>query len=135
MTEQVHAGFHAHRHLGVVLLTGAIAWTAQFYAMLFISGEACMDGTDNWGLLSGVGVRTLLTLVSLTAFGAAAWGVWNAYKHWSALSGKRSGLIHAEASDREEFMAFCGLLVAGVFVVGILWTALPVFTQLCARAR
>jgi hypothetical protein len=102
--------------------------------MLIIAGEACMDGAESWGPLSGGAVRALLGIVSLAALGTAAWGARNAYRHWSALS-NRPDFIRAEANDREEFMAFCGLLVSGVFVVGIIWTALPVFSQLCSRAR
>jgi hypothetical protein len=134
MGENTGTQFDPHRHLGRVLLTGAMAWAAQFYTFLVVTGEACRDATESWGPLSGSGVRALLGILSLAALTSAGMGMRSAYRHWKALSGRRD-LIHAEATNQEEFMAFCGVLVGGVFVVGIFWTALPIFTQFCSRAR
>jgi len=138
MDTQADSNHHAHaseRSLWFGVSAGAAAWAIHGLTCVMISSQACQNGTGAWGPLSEGDVRLLLGGITLGFLGVAFAGFASSYRNWRRLSVERK-LVHAEARGREQFMAFIGMVVGIVFIVGICWAGLPLaLLNVCVKMR
>ena len=124
----------SQRSLWFGFAAAAGAWLADGFIWQIVTSQACQDGTGDWGLLSGTAVRLLLGAITVALLAVAVAGAFSSYSNWKRLSNDQ--LVHAEAPGREQFMAFIGMIVGVVFIVGIVWAGLPlVLLDVCIKAR
>jgi len=127
------AGTPSRTALFVALLGGAVAWTAHLLVAYALVAYGC---TTRWG-----GLRPALVVLTVAAFAAAAgagvlsWRLWRraraadtpADDHWDARMGERTA--------RVSFLMVMGLVMAGLFALGILYQVAPVLlAQSCSPA-
>lgn len=95
------------------LLAGAFAWKLQLVVNYAVVPYAC------WHRAEGLG-----HLASFAAAALAATGVWVAWRNWKRAGGgmetERGGV-----TVRGRFMALCGMVLSGYFVLLILGQWLP----------
>lgn len=112
---------------GAWVLLGTLDW--------FITGRACVDGDPSWGALSAGGVRALLAGVGVLALAATLVALAGSARAWRELSGPTS-LTTAYGYGVAEYLAIAGVVISGVFLLAIVWTALPaVMVDICQGAR
>lgn len=105
------------------------AWVLQSSIAWFITGRACADGSA-----SGT-TRVLLLGVGLAALAAGGYAVLIALNAWRADTHSED-VLHAEGRGLIEYVAAAGFLVSSVFVLAIVWTALPaVMVDVCQGIR
>lgn len=113
----------------------ALAWAVHGLTSVFISWQACVDGDNDWGALSGAEVRWLMGAITLAMLAVAAAGLIGSLAKWRRLSG-RSRLIGAEGRSHPEYVALGGTFIGTAFVVGIVWGGVPLAVlDACTRAR
>ena len=98
-----------------VLLAPA-AWVAQGALGWWFGYEACTP----FGI---GGARAAVTVLSIVALAMAITGGWIAWTNWGRTTSERHP-TQVKAWDRVEFMSAGGVLVSGVFALGIAWAAL-----------
>jgi hypothetical protein len=85
--------------------------------------------------LRGDAVRLLLAAVTVALLAVAVTAGVVSYQNWRRLSDQRS-ISASEGRNRAEFMALAGVFVSTVFVVGIVWSGIPLFMiEAGVRAR
>ena len=110
-----------------VLLAPA-AWIAQGALGWYLGYEAC----TTFGVAQA---RLALMILSLLALGIAVASGLIAWTNWGAVSRERHP-GHVHGWNRVEFMAAGGVLVSGVFVIGIGWATLSaVLLDACGGMR
>jgi hypothetical protein len=121
--------------LSFSLAAPPLAWSIQSIAGYGLSSEACYPGdtprsaplySELWSMLLTInGVALLLGLL----------GILIAYRNWRATRRETGGnhVVLIERGDgRTRFLAMCGLLVSGGFVVATLFTSVTLFiSPLC----
>jgi hypothetical protein len=116
-------------------VASAIAWTSLGCLDILITWRACMHQED-FGIPSPrPEIRILFVVVAFTLLVLTVTAGITSYGSWRQLSSQRS-LLHAQAIERQEFMALLGVIISVTLGVGIVWLALPpLFLDLCWRAR
>ena len=116
-------------------VAGAVAWGTQGLLGVAISGELCKanynrmeDVRETGGFAALVVITVVLLLVTVTAALVS-------HANWRRLSNNER-LLPAEATGREQYMAFVGICVNVVFALGIIWAGLSILLlNMCVRAR
>ncbi len=106
------------------------------WALHLVIGYALVSLNCVWSLfpfrLFGIeGIRIiLLALTILTAVGVLAGGLIS-FRNWRRLrAGNRGDQI--DPTERYRFMMFSGMLLSGLFLLGLLWEIFPIFmVELC----
>ncbi len=99
---------------GVVLAPAA--WIAQGALGWYVGYRACAGETT-------AGARMALSVLTLAALAAALTGLAVAWGNWGRTTPERH-VADVKAWDRVEFMSAGGVLVSGVFTIGIAWAGL-----------
>lgn len=117
----------------VALLGAPLAWTLHLLAAYVLVAYACATG---WaGLRAALVVLTLVALAAAVASGLLARRLWVRARqvdrpsddHWDARMGERTA--------RVSFLMVTGLVMAGIFAVGIAYQSAPVLlVQPCPAA-
>ena len=116
-------------------VAGAAAWGVQGLLCVAISGELCKanynrveDVRNSGGFAALVAITVVLLLVCIA-------GALVSYSNWRRLTND-GRLVLAEATEREQYMAFVGIWVNVVCTLGIIWAGLAVLLlNMCVRAR
>ena len=116
-------------------VAGAAAWGVQGLLCVAISGELCKanynrveDVRNSGGFAALVAITVALLLVCIA-------GALVSYSNWRRLTND-GRLVLAEATEREQYMAFVGIWVNVVCTLGIIWAGLAVLLlNMCVRAR
>jgi hypothetical protein len=117
------------------LAASACAWAMLGILDIVITWRACVH-QEEWGNASAhPGARTLYILVSLALILTVLLAGTLSYRNWRALSTQRS-ILHAEATERREFMALLGVFISLTLGMGVLWLSIPpLIIQLCLRVK
>jgi hypothetical protein len=95
------------------------AWALQLMASYALTAHACFPGATPLASPAAGGSWTAALLVGVAALaaslaaGATAWGSWRS--------------THVGPERRTRFMALAGLLLSGIFLLGVLMNAIPLF--------
>jgi len=109
-------------------LLAPAAWIAQGSLGWYFGYEACA------GLTTG-GARVALAVLSAVALVAGLVGMSIAWSNWGRITPERHPM-DIKGWDRVEFMSAGGVLVSGMFTIGIVWAALsPVLLHECGGMR
>lgn len=116
-------------------VAGAAAWGVQGLLCVAISGELCKanynrmeDARNSSGFAALVVITVVLLLVCIA-------GALVSYSNWRRLTND-ARLLPAEATEREQYMAFVGIWVNVVCTLGVVWAGLAVLLlNMCVRAR
>jgi hypothetical protein len=112
---------------GGVLLAPA-AWIAQGSLGWYFGYAACEAMTT-------AGARTALGVLSVVTLAVALTGLWIAWTNWGRTTSSRH-VADIKGWDRVEFMSAGGVLVSGMFSIGIVWAGLsPILLDACGRMR
>jgi hypothetical protein len=104
------------RRLWAGVLLAPAAWIAQGALGWWFGYAACTP--------FGVGsARAGVAVLSIVALAIAVAGGWIAWTNWGRTTDERHP-TRVLAWDRVEFMSAGGVLVSGVFALGIVWAAL-----------
>jgi hypothetical protein len=121
--------------LRTALIIAPVAWALNGLLGWFVATQACLDGTDSWGALSGGGVRVLLGLVSIGALGATLFGLMTAATIWRRNTAG-PGLDNVQGGTSVSFLAAAGLLMGIIFTFGVVLNALaPIMVGVCESTR
>lgn len=104
------------------LLAGPTLWALQELAGWWITEQTCVDATSSWGPLSETGVRWLQVGIALAALAIVLLSLVMTFAAW-----RRSGTSAEErmqGRSRPDFLASFALLMAGVFTIALIWTAI-----------
>jgi hypothetical protein len=116
-------------------VAGAAAWGTQGLLCVAISGALCKanynrmeDVRESGGFAALLAITVVLLLVSIA-------GALVSHSNWRILTNNER-FLPAEATGREQYMAFVGVIVNVVFALGIIWAGLAVLLlNMCVRAR
>ena len=140
MTAQAHTDSSAAGHvpmgrLWFGFLAGPTVWATQEMVAAAITGWTCADAELAWGPLSGGGVRVLLALITLVAIAVVVLGLIVAWRGWNEIRNGSRG-TEATSSNTAGFMCVAGLLVGSLSLVGLLYTAVPLFfVESCGKLQ
>lgn len=113
---------------------GAAAWAVHGLTMYVLVGEACKDGSGDWGALSELEMRWLLGGITIGLLAVAVTALALSFRNWRALAHRP--FTDALGRDREEFMALAGVFAGACFVAGIVWAGLgPLLLDVCVTAK
>ena len=122
------------RRLWFGTAAGAAAWALHGFTCFVISADLCQTG-GVVGSLGTTGLRILLAAITAVALAVAIAGGVISFRNWRAVE-NHAGITHAEAPNREAFMALVGVFLSTVFVVGIIWAGIPlIVVNVCTSAR
>jgi hypothetical protein len=113
----------------------AVAWALQNTICEIIASKACQNNVGNWGPISPGGVRWLMGGVTIIALAVAVAAGITSVRIWRPLSDEPDA-VHAEGRRRVQFMSLVGMFASVAFVVGILWSGIPlIILETCVKAR
>ncbi len=113
----------------------AIAWALEGVIGVIVSAQFCPADLPHWGLVSQTSVKVALGLVTLVLLAIALSGGIVSFRNWRSLAGQRE-FTHAEGFSREAFMSVGGIFISVAFMVGIVWSGIPlIMLSECMRAR
>jgi hypothetical protein len=117
-------------------VAGAAAFSIQEFVCFQIAIQACKDGhVGDWGPLDAGGVRWILGGISIFLLLVTIAGGIVSFRNWRIVS-EQQRLGKAEGKNREAYMALFGLFVSAAFVIGIIWTGIPMAVlSTCVTAR
>lgn len=98
----------------------AVHFLASYVAMAVVCARFWQDAGAVAGARVGVGAATLIAAALCAAIGLRAWREWRRGQQQRQKQGQEKG------SERERFLEFATLLLAGLSVVGVLFVGLPV---------
>ena len=112
-------------------LLAPVLWFAWFIAVYSVQGAGCAIGLDETRALGFDALRLLLALITLAAAaGLVALGAWS-FLSWNRLLRDLEEEEH-HRHGYATFLAYGALLHAGLFLVAILWSGIPVlFMDAC----
>jgi hypothetical protein len=117
------------------LAGSAIAWTTLGVGDVLITWWACVQDQPLGGGTARTGAGLLYVAITLLLFTLSVAAGILSYRNWRRLSGAR-GLLHAEAQERQEFVALLGVVVSVTLGFGLVWLTIPLLIlKLCVRAR
>ena len=113
----------------------AVAWFVENAIGVIVSAEYCPANAPNWGFAGQTAVQVAVGIVVLALLIVAISGFAVAFKNWRTLAGRRE-FAHAEGISREAFMSVGGILISTFFIVGIVYSGIPLaILEQCMRAR
>jgi hypothetical protein len=121
--------------LSFSLAAPPLAWSVQSIVGYSISSEACYPGDTPRTLPLFAGLWDLLLGINGVALGVGVLGILIAYRNWSAtrweMGGDSEHLIE-RGEGRTRFLAMCGLLLGGGFVIATVFTSVTLLlSPLC----
>lgn len=118
--------------LGFGIVGAPLAWNIELLAGTALSGHQCFPRymplavplwTGTWGFLLAMSV---VAIVIAIAAGLVAW------RSWRRTRDEKPGSVHG-GEGRTRFMAMCGLLCSGLFMVALVFTlAAILLVPLCS---
>lgn len=135
VTDIAHPAPHRHRvgllALGFGLLGAPLAWNIALLAGTATSGYQCFPRHKPLALPLWAGTRGALLTMCVVALALGVAAALVAWRNWRRTRDEKSGPAHA-GEGRTRFMALCGLLVSGLFLIALLFTlAAIVLVPLC----
>lgn len=117
----------SHQNLAGIVVGPAI-WGLHFLLCYLTVALICARG---WAADGGLGAgRTVVAIATLLAAIAIAAAMVAAWRRWRQVRGL--GAADAGLEPRQRFLAAAGALLAGLSLLGTLWTGLPaVFVTTC----
>jgi len=113
----------------------AFAWLLEGAIGVIVSAQFCPANAPGWGIVGQNSVRLALGVVTIVLLILAISGAIVSFRNWQTLSGN-SEFVHAEGRTRDAFMSIGGIIISSVFIVGILWSGIPlIMLEQCMRAR
>jgi hypothetical protein len=113
---------------------GPLAWGLHIAGGWYVSGNACLLGSPQWGPLSRGDVWVLEAFVAIACIAIAAAAVVVAVLDWRASANRRISDIQADA--RPDFLAAVALIVSASFLLAVLYDALAqLMLPLCETIR
>lgn len=116
-------------------ITAAVSWVLLGCLDILINWRACQH-QEMYGIPPHViGPRVLIGCLALFLLVLVLIAGVISYRNWQRLSPERD-LLKTHAVERQEYMAFLGLIMTVTMGIGIVWLALPpIFLNICWRAR
>jgi hypothetical protein len=122
------------RRLWFGLLTTAVAWVGLGCIDILINWRACTYQQDYGIPPEQPGPRILIGLLALVLLILAITAGFTSFRNWHQLS--KQPLLDAQAVERNQFLAYGGMVVSLTLGVGIFLLGLPpFFLDICWRAR
>jgi hypothetical protein len=116
-------------------VAGAVAWGIQGLLGVAISGELCKANYNRMEDVRESGGFAVLVVITVVLLLVTIAGAVVSHSNWRRLTNNES-LLPAEATGREQYMAFVGICVNVVFALGIIWAGLAILLlNMCVRAR
>lgn len=106
-------------------LFAPIVWFVWFVSLYAVQGAGCELGlhqssfTGTSVLRVVLGALTVLAATAIAAVGASAFSAWRNVRD----SGDDAG---GRPIDQSQFLAYGALLHAGLFIVAVIWTGIPI---------
>jgi hypothetical protein len=103
------------------VLAGPLGWLVHLLASYGMSALACAKGWPGFTLFGWGGAQALIAGLTLAIEALIVAAGWRAYHHWRRLrdQGGRGG------SGFDQWMAFAGLLLSGMFFIAVLFAGIP----------
>ena len=135
VTDIAHPVPHRHRvgllALGFALLGAPLAWNIALLAGSAVSGYQCFPRHEPLALPLWAGTRDTLLAMCVVALALGVAAALVAWRNWRRTRDEKPGTAHA-GEGRTRFMALCGLLCSGLFLIALLFTlAAVVLVPLC----
>jgi hypothetical protein len=118
------------------LFGAPIVWSLQLMLGYGLVAYACFPGSEPRAVPMFGGLRSMVALVSVVALavalaaGATAWRSWRATRREHP--GDQEALLEV-GEGRTRFMALAGMLVSGLFVLGVIMNTIPLFIMPLCR--
>jgi hypothetical protein len=130
----LHPAPHRHaRSLGALWfgLSGApLLWSVQLMANYALVAHACFPSSIPLATPLFGGLWTLVLVISLVAAAVSLAAGATAWRSWRSTEAERPGghehLLETGAG-RTRFMALAGMLVSGLFLIGVIMNTIPLF--------
>jgi hypothetical protein len=112
------------------LFGAPLVWSIQLMLNYGLVAYSCFPGSEPrstplfGGLRTTVLIAGVVALAIALAAGVTAWRSWRATRHEHP--GGQEYLLEA-GEGRTRFMALAGMLVSGLFVLGVIMNAIPLF--------
>ena len=118
------------------LFGAPVVWSIQLMLNYGLVAYSCFPGSEPrttplfGGLRITVLVAGVVALAIALAAGITAWRSWRATRHEHP--GSHEALLEV-GEGRTRFMALAGMLVSGLFVLGVIMNAIPLFIMPLCR--
>lgn len=123
------------RRLWFGATAAAVCWALQNTICEIIASKACQNDVGSWGPLSQGGVRWLMAGVVVIALAISVAAGLTSFSIWHSRS-DAPNVIHGEGRRRVQFMSLVGIFASAAFVIGILWSGIPlIMLETCVKAR
>jgi hypothetical protein len=110
------------------------AWVLHLCGGWYVSGNGCLLGTRRWGSLSAGDVWTLQVVVAIACIALAGAALAVGILEWRASDNRR--LTEVQASARPDFLAAVAVMVAGAFLLAVVYNSLAqLVLPLCEATR
>lgn len=113
-----------------------VAWSLQLLASYALTAHACFPGAVPLARPAGADAWLIALIASAAAAVVAAVAGNTAWRSWRATRSEHPGdhgTLLEVGEGRTRFMALAGLLLSGIFFLGIVMNAVPLFlVQPCA---
>jgi hypothetical protein len=112
------------------------AWSIQLMLGYGLVAYSCFPGSEPRATPTFGGLRSMVAFVSVAALaislaaGGTAWRSWHATRREHP--GDEEALLEV-GEGRTRFMALAGMLVSGLFVLGVIMNAIPLFIMPLCR--
>ena len=106
------------------------AWSMQLMVNYALTAHGCYPGSEPRATPDFGGLSTLVLVISVAALTVAAAAGGAAWRSWRASRTEHPG-DHAypleTGAGRTRFMALAGLLLSGLFLLGVVMATIPLF--------
>lgn len=107
--------------LGFGILGAPLAWNVELLVGSALSGYQCFPRYVLLAAPGWTGTWGLLLLMSLIAIIVAIAATLVSWRSWRRTCDEKPGSVHS-GDGRTRFMAMCGLLCSGLFMIALLFT-------------
>jgi hypothetical protein len=107
------------------LLAGPVLWFVHFVLVWGMAELGCRINFSNMELITPANIQNFVIVSTLIALIAVLVGGFVAYGGWRRLQRTHENLLVGE--DRLRFLTMLALLLCGLFLFSIIFTATPVF--------
>lgn len=119
--------------LGYGILAGPIMWAFHFMIVYMVAEFGCRANFVNLPYFSPDGIRAFIGIVTVVFVFSVASGGIIAYRSWNTLQNNGEG--DSPQNERAQFLVKMGLFLSALFILSIIFTAMPAFfTNTCDRA-